>query len=42
MKPSKKKTLKQKMKETKEILYEPILDRDEKIEDDFYDPKKSF
>ena len=33
MKPSKKKILKSKIKEIKEILYDPILDRDEKIEE---------
>ena len=33
MKPSKKKILKSKMKEIKEILFDPILDRDEKIEE---------
>ena len=32
MKPSKKKTLKSKTKEIKEILYDQILDTDEKIE----------
>ena len=45
MKSSKQKTLKSKMKEIKEILYDPILDRDEKIEEikkNFYNPKKSF
>ena len=44
MKASKKKILKSKMKEIKEILYDPILDRDEKIEEikkDFYDPKNN-
>ena len=44
MKPSKKKILKSKMKEIKEILYDPILDRDEKIEEikkHFYDPKNN-
>ena len=33
------------MKETKEILYDPILDRDEKIEEikkNFYNPKKNY
>ena len=33
------------MKEIKEILYDPTLDRDEKIEEiktNFYDPKKIF
>ena len=33
MKPSKKKILKSKMKKIKEVLYDPILDRDEKIEE---------
>ena len=33
MKPSKKKILKSKIKEIKEILYDPILDRDEMIEE---------
>ena len=43
MKPSKK-TLKSKMKEIKEILYDTILDRDEKIEEvkkNFYNPKNN-
>ena len=45
MKPSKKKILKSKMKEIKKIVYDPILDRDEKIEEikkKFYDPKYIF
>ena len=45
MKPSKKMTLKSKMKEIKEILYDPILDRDKKIEEIkkiFYDSKNNF
>ena len=33
MKPSKKKILKSKMKEIKEILYDPVLDSDEEIEE---------
>ena len=33
MKPSKKKMFKSKIKEIKEILYDPIIDRDEKIEE---------
>ena len=44
MKFSKKKILKSKMKEIKEILYDPILDRDEKIEEikkHLYDPKNN-
>ena len=44
MKPSKKKILKSKRKEIKEILYERILDRDEKIEETqkkIYDPKNN-
>ena len=44
MKPSKKKILKSKMNEIKEILYDLILDRDEKIEEIkkiLYDPKKN-
>ena len=44
MKPSKKKILKSKMKEIKEILYDPILDRDEKMEEIrkfFHDPKNN-
>ena len=32
-KPSKKKTFKLKIEEIKEILYDPIIDRDEKIEE---------
>ena len=42
MKPSKKKILKSKMKEIKEILYDLILDREEKIKEtkkNVYDPK---
>ena len=45
MKRSKKKTLKSKMKEIKEIFYDPILDRDEKIEEIkkiLYDSKNIF
>ena len=45
MKPSKKKILKSKMKEIKEILYDVILDKDEKIEEIkkiLHDPKKKF
>ena len=41
MKPTKKKILKSKIKEIKGVLYDPILDRDEKIEEVknfFYDP----
>ena len=44
MKPSKKKILKSKMKEIKEILYDSILDKDEKIEEIKkidYSPKKN-
>ena len=44
MKPSKKKILKSKMKEIKEVLYDPILDRDEQIEEikkNLYDPKNN-
>ena len=44
MKPSKKKILKSKIKEIREILYDQILDRDEKIEEikkSFYDPKNN-
>ena len=44
MKTSKKKILKSKMNEIKEILYDLILDRDEKIEEIkkiLYDPKKN-
>ena len=44
MKPPKKKILKSKIKEIKEILYDQILDRDEKIEEIkniFYDPKSN-
>ena len=33
MKPSKKKTLKSKMKDIKKILFDPILERGEKIEE---------
>ena len=42
MKASKKKTFKSKMKKIKEILYGPILDRDEKIKEikKLYNPKK--
>ena len=43
MKPSKNKIFKSKMKKIKEILYDSILDRDEKIEEIkklFSDPKK--
>ena len=42
MKPSKKKILKSKIKEIKEILHDPIIDSDEKIEKSkkiLYDPK---
>ena len=45
MKPSKKKILKSKMTEIKEIHYDPILDRDEKMEEikkNAYDSKNSF
>ena len=45
MKPSKKKIPKSKMKEIKEILYDPILDRDEKVEEIkkiLYDSTKTF
>ena len=44
MKPSKKKIFKSKIKEIKEILYDPILNRDEKIEEIkklIYDPKNN-
>ena len=44
MKPSKKKILKSKMKKIKEIVYDPILYRDEKIEEIkkiLYDPKNN-
>ena len=33
MKPSKKKIFKSKIKEIKQILFDPIIDRDEKIEE---------
>ena len=45
MKLSKKKILKSKIKEFKEILYDPILNRDEKIEEIqkiLYDSKNNF
>ena len=38
MKTSKKKMFKSKLKEIKEILYDPIIDRDEKIEEILFDP----
>ena len=44
MKPSKKKILKSIIKEIKEILHDPIIDRDEKIEEikkNFYDPRNN-
>ena len=44
MKPSKKKILKSKLKEIKEILYDPMINRDEKIEEIkkiLYDPKNN-
>ena len=44
MKPSKKKILKSVIKEIKEIIYDPIINRDEKIEEikkTLYDPKNN-
>ena len=45
LKPSNKKTLKSIVKEIKEVLYDPILDRNKKIEEIKkidYNPKKIF
>ena len=42
MKSSKKKTLKSKTKEIKELLYDQILDTDEKIEEILYYSKNNF
>ena len=44
MKPSKKKILNSVIKEIKEIFHNPIIDRDEKIEEikkKFYDPRNN-